>query len=66
LDKWEDGLNEHRRAVKTVQDPWQAVSIEEQAIRLARLVGHTEQEIQKLADIYEGREVEERATSSSD
>ena len=53
LGRWEEGLNKHREAVQLVEKPWQALSMEEQAIRLARLVGHSEAELQKLADIYE-------------
>ena len=56
LGKWQEGLNEHRKAAALVQQPWQAISVEEQAIRLARLVGHSEQEVNVIADIYEGRE----------
>jgi hypothetical protein len=35
--------------------PWQALSIEEQAIRTARLAGRSEDEVKALADIYEGQ-----------
>ena len=53
LGRWEEGLQKHREAMLKVQKPWQALSIEEQAIRIARLVNRSKEDVQALADIYE-------------
>jgi hypothetical protein len=53
LGRWEEALQKHRRAMRKIQKPWQTLSIEEQAIRTARLVGRSEEEVRALADIYE-------------
>ena len=65
LGKWEEGLDKHRQATRMVKRPWQALSMEEQAIRLARLIGHSEADLQKLADIYEGAKTSEYAVASN-
>jgi hypothetical protein len=56
LGRWDEALEKHRKALSKIQKPWQALSIEEQAIRTAWLVGRSEQEVSALADIYEGQE----------
>ena len=56
LDRWEEGLQKHREVMAKNPKPWQALSVEEQAIRTALLVGHSEDEVQELANIYEGQE----------
>jgi pimeloyl-ACP methyl ester carboxylesterase len=65
LGKWEEGLDKHRQAIRLIEKPWQALSMEEHAIRLARLVGRSENELQKLADIYEGATKPEQAATTS-
>jgi pimeloyl-ACP methyl ester carboxylesterase len=52
LGRWKEGLQKHREAMRKMPKPWQALSMEEQAIRTARLVGCSEEEIKALADIY--------------
>jgi pimeloyl-ACP methyl ester carboxylesterase len=58
LGRWEEGLQKHRQAMGKIPKPWQALSIEEQAIRTARLVSRSEEEVQTLADIYEGQDAD--------
>ena len=58
LGQWNEGLQKHREAMGKTSKPWQALSIEEQAIRTARLVGRSEEEVKALADIYEGQEAD--------
>jgi tetratricopeptide (TPR) repeat protein len=55
LGRWDEALRKHREVIAMNPKPWQALSIEEQAIRTARLAGHSEQEVEALADIYEGQ-----------
>jgi hypothetical protein len=55
LGRWEEALRKHREVIAMNPKPWQALSIEEQAIRTARLAGHSEEEVEALADIYEGQ-----------
>jgi pimeloyl-ACP methyl ester carboxylesterase len=50
----EQGLKKHREAAARSPKPWECVSMEEQAIRIARLVGPGQDE--QLAAIYEGPE----------
>jgi hypothetical protein len=64
LDRWKEGLQKHRDAMGKIPRPWQALSIEEQAIRTARLVGRSEVEIKALADIYEGQEADTQGVSA--
>src|SRR6202451_2971173 len=52
LGDWEQGLDKHRQAIAQQPQPWEAVSMEEQAIRIARLVGREKDNL--LATIYEG------------
>jgi hypothetical protein len=56
LGRWDEGLQKHREVMCKNPEPWQALSIEEQAIGTARLVGRSEEEVGTLADIYEGAE----------
>src|SRR5271165_5018806 len=56
LSRWEEGLKKHGEAKTLVQEPWQALSIEDQAVRLAKLLGHSDLEIERLVNIYEGEE----------
>ena len=64
LGRWEEGLQRHRKASGKIQKPWQALSIEEQAIRTAWLVGRSEEEVRSLADIYEGQAADAQAASA--
>jgi pimeloyl-ACP methyl ester carboxylesterase len=63
LGRWDEGLQKHREAMRKAPEPWQALSIEEQAISTARLVGRSEKEVEALADIYEGQEADAEAVS---
>jgi hypothetical protein len=56
LGRCEEGLQKHWQARAKNPRPWQALSIEDQAIRTALLVNCPEKDVQALADIYEGQE----------
>jgi hypothetical protein len=56
LGRWDDGLQKHREVMDKAPKPWQALSIEEQAIRIATLVNAPESHTRALADLYEGQE----------
>ena len=53
LGDWEQGLEKHREAAARKPQPWEAVSMEEQAVRIAHLIAG-EQYDEALATIYEG------------
>jgi tetratricopeptide (TPR) repeat protein len=55
LGRTEEAMQKHAEAAKLEMDPWQALSIQEQAIRTADLCGFATQEIERLSDLYEGR-----------
>jgi pimeloyl-ACP methyl ester carboxylesterase len=52
LGEWEQGVEKHRQAVAQKPPPREMVSMEEQAVRIARLAGHAKDNL--LATIYEG------------
>jgi pimeloyl-ACP methyl ester carboxylesterase len=54
LGRTEEAMQKHAEAARLEMDPWQALSIQEQAIRTADLCGLTTQEIEPLSDLYEG------------
>jgi hypothetical protein len=55
LGRTEEAMQKHAEAARLEMDPWQALSIQEQAIRTADLCGLTAEELQRLSDLYEGR-----------
>jgi hypothetical protein len=50
-----NSLAKHNEAAKLEMNPWQALSIEEQAVRIADLCGWTDGEQDILADLYSPR-----------
>jgi hypothetical protein len=54
LGKTPEGLDKHKNAAKQELQPWEAQSMEDQAMRVADLCGLSISEIQRLADFYEG------------
>jgi pimeloyl-ACP methyl ester carboxylesterase len=55
LGRTEEAMHKHAEAARHDMNPWQALSIQEQAIRTADLCGLTAEEIERLSDLYEGR-----------
>jgi hypothetical protein len=53
LGNKDEGLRKHQASAKQDLKPWQALSMEEQAIRVADLCGLSKDEIQKLGEWYE-------------
>jgi pimeloyl-ACP methyl ester carboxylesterase len=51
----DDGMKKHAEAARMPMQPWQALSIQEQAMRVADLAGCTPEQIAALAALYEGR-----------
>jgi pimeloyl-ACP methyl ester carboxylesterase len=51
-------LARHRQAAKLEMNPWQALSIQEQALRLAGLTGMDSKDIAKLSNYYQGKQEE--------
>ena len=49
------GLEKHKQAAAQVLDPWEALSMEEQAIRVADLCGVPDEKIKELGGWYENR-----------
>jgi pimeloyl-ACP methyl ester carboxylesterase len=56
LGRIADGLEQHRKAAKQTLKPWEAQSMEEQAVRVADLCGMAAEDISRLANYYEGGE----------
>lgn len=54
LGKPDEGFDKHAAAVALNPQPWQGVSAQDQAIRVADLCGLGQQFIEKLANLYEG------------
>ena len=54
LGRKDEAFRKHAEAAQFDMDPWQALSIQEQAIRTADLCGLTGEEMQRLSDLYEG------------
>lgn len=52
LGQKENALARHQQAAALAMSPWQALSIEEQAVRIADLCGWTTAEQDRLADLY--------------
>jgi pimeloyl-ACP methyl ester carboxylesterase len=52
LGQKHDGLAKHAQAAALKIQPWQALSMEEQAVRVADLCGWSEAEQDQLADLY--------------
>jgi pimeloyl-ACP methyl ester carboxylesterase len=55
LGKIKEGFEKHQASAAQDLEPWEAQSMEEQAVRMADLCGVKKREIQRLADLYEGR-----------
>jgi pimeloyl-ACP methyl ester carboxylesterase len=55
LGHTEEGIKRHAEAAKMQLQPWQALSIQEQAMRTADLSGCTPEQIDAIAALYEGR-----------
>jgi pimeloyl-ACP methyl ester carboxylesterase len=58
LKDFKQALARHREAAKLKMDPWQALSIQEQALRLAGLTGMDEAGLRKLSGYYQGKQDE--------
>jgi len=58
LKDFKTALARHREAAKTEMDPWQALSIQEQALRLAGLAGMNKDDLKKLSGYYQGKQDE--------
>jgi hypothetical protein len=54
LGRKKEGFEKHAAAAKQQMSPWQALSIQEQAIRTADVCGLSEEDIERLSDLYEG------------
>jgi hypothetical protein len=54
LGRTEEAFQKHAEAARHDMNPWQALSIQEQAIRTADLCGLTREEMERLSDLYEG------------
>jgi hypothetical protein len=54
LGQVEDGFKKHEQAAAIMPDPWAALSMEEQALRIADLCGLSKAQAKRLAGIYEG------------
>lgn len=52
LSRKDDALAKHKEAAALEMNPWQALSMEEQAVRIADLCGWNSAEQDKLADLY--------------
>ena len=50
-----EGIGKHAEATQMPMQPWQALSIQEQAMRTADLCGCSSEEIDAIAALYEGR-----------
>ena len=57
LGQVEKGFEKHQQAAAIATEPWAALSMEEQALRIADLCGLDIDHGQKLATIYEGSTV---------
>ena len=55
LGRTDEAIAKHREAAKQKLKPWEATSMEEQALRVADLCGVGEANRDKLADAYEGK-----------
>jgi pimeloyl-ACP methyl ester carboxylesterase len=55
LGRTEEAVQKHAEAARHDMNPWQALSIQEQAIRTADLCGLSGEELERLSDLYEGR-----------
>lgn len=58
LKDFKQALACHREAAKMKMDPWQALSIQEQSLRLAGLTGMEEADLKKLSGYYQGKQDE--------
>jgi pimeloyl-ACP methyl ester carboxylesterase len=56
LGRTDEGLERHKLTVAAEPSPWEVLSIEEQALRLADLCGLSKAQARKLTAIYEGEE----------
>jgi len=54
LGRTEEAMQKHAEAARLEMDPWQALSIQEQAFA-PRFVRLDAEELQRLSDLYEGR-----------
>jgi hypothetical protein len=48
-------MEKHTEAARMPMDPWQALSIREQAMHTADLCGCSPEQIEAIAALYEGR-----------
>ena len=55
LGHTDEGIAKHAEAAKLPMQPWQALSIQEQAMRTADLSGCAPEQIEAIAALYEGR-----------
>jgi hypothetical protein len=55
LGQIEEGFEKHKEAAAIVPEPWAALSMEEQALRIADLCGLSSAQANRLAEIYEGK-----------
>jgi len=54
LGRTAEGLDQHQNAARQELKPWEAQSMEDQAMRVADLCGLSEVDAQRLANFYEG------------
>jgi pimeloyl-ACP methyl ester carboxylesterase len=57
LGRTQEGFDKHAAAAKQKISPWQALSIQEQAVRTADLCGLGEKDIERLSDLFMGLEL---------
>jgi pimeloyl-ACP methyl ester carboxylesterase len=55
LKRASDALQKHQQAAGHPMDPWQALSIQEQTLRLADLMGWSRQDMETLSGFYQGK-----------
>lgn len=54
LGEFRKGLEAHASAIQLNPEPWQVRSAQEQALRIADLCGHKDEDIQRLVDVHNG------------
>jgi hypothetical protein len=59
-----EGIGKHAEVAQMPLQPWQALSIQEQAVRTADLAGCSPEQIEAIAALYEGRTSWPRSASS--
>src|SRR5690242_13539775 len=55
LGQMAEGIGKHAESAQMPMQPWQALSIQEQAMRTADLCGCAAEQIEAIAALYEGK-----------